>query len=210
MTRRTPGFALPAVLALIVLVVPVVFALALRSHQQLEWYIKLADQKRALLLAEEGEAAARAELRAFGSATSGDRRVPAGGMEWRLIALPNGDDNQRVAALIGEGVYQGEERLITAFVEVFQLPAPLLLEHDRTFVPPGPGGGSLLNLPGLVRRQQLAVGRYVANLQAENQTSAAQFESRLKNQADRLTCPDLQADWANIAAALQRAKCTVN
>lgn len=209
MSRR-PAFALPAVLALIVLVVPVVFALALRSHQQLEWYVKLEDRKRAQLMAEEGEAAARAALAVGGAAVSGERRVPTGGMEWRLVPLAAGDAGQRQAALIAEGVNLGEERLLVAFVEVFgTAPGALVLEHDRAFVLPGPGGGSLLTPTALVAAQRAAVQQYVANLAAENQTSSAQFESRLRNQAEALTCPDIAAEWSAISAALLEAKCSV-
>lgn len=196
------GFALPAVLAVVVLVVPLVFSFALRSRATLDWYVKLEDQKKAILLAEEGEAAARAVLRAGAPATAGDRRTPAGAMEWRIMNLTAGDLGQRRVALVGEGVSNGEEKLVCAFAEVF---APdLLLETDRGWVPPGP---ATIALPQLVDQHRQRVSAYLVQLSREASTTDAEFLGRLRDQGGMLPCPDIERDWVAISAALARAKC---
>lgn len=208
---RRRAFALPAVLAVILLVVPVVFALALRSQSQLTWYAKLEDQARASLLAEEGEACARQELRAGGAATTGDRATSSGGMQWRLVPRPPGDDGQRRAFLAGEGIHYGEERLVVAFVEVFPgPPETLLIEGDREWILPDAGGGSPLDVNALLTAHTAAVERYLNQLGLESATPAAAFLRTLQEQSSTLDNPDVAGEWPRISAALARAKCEVN
>jgi hypothetical protein len=202
--RMRAGFALPAVLAVVVLVVPLVFTFALRSRAALDWYVKLEDQKKAILLAEEGEAAARAVLRAGTAATAGDRRTPTSAMEWRILDLTAGDAGQRRVALVGEGVSGGEEKLLIAFGEVFAGPPNLLLETDRGWVPPGP---ATVTLPQLVDQHRQRVGAYLTQLAREANTTESEFLSRMREQGGMLPCPDIERDWAAISTALARAKC---
>lgn len=205
------GFALPAVLGALLLIVPVVFSLALRSHQQLGWYQKLEDQARAALLAEEGEAAARLELRNGGTVSAGNRGLSTGGMQWRIDALPYGDDGQRRAFVAGEGIHYGEERLVVGFVEVFTGgPETMLIGSDREWIAPGAGGGSLTDLPALRALHQQAVDRYLTQLVLENGQTPAQFVNRLQQQSFDLDVQHVKDSWPAIAAALGRAKCQVN
>ena len=211
MKRLEQGFALPAVLALVVLIIPMVFAFALRSHQQLEWYAKLLDQKKAILYAEEAEALARAELRAGGTGTAGGRPILDGAAQWRVVRQADGDDGQKVAVVFGEGVHLGEERLLMVVVEVFgAVPSTVLVGRDRAFVLNDEQGGRLADLPRLVALHQASVSRYLDNLATENRMSPGQFDTRLHDQSFDLPCPDIRRDWAGISAALARAKCAVN
>lgn len=205
------GFALPAVLGTLLLIVPVVFALALRSHQQLGWYQKLEDQARAALLAEEAEAVVRLELRSGGTAAAGNRGTATGGMQWRIDNLPYGDDGQRRAFVAGEGIHYGEERLVVGFMEVFTGgPEPLLIASDREWVAPGTGGGTLTDLPALKVAHQAAVDRYLTQLVLENGQTPAQFTGRLQTQSFELDVQHVKDAWPSISAALARAKCQVN
>ena len=208
---RRRAFALPAVLGALLLVVPVVFALAVRSHQQLGWYAKLEDQAQAALLAEEGEAGARQELRGGGGGTAGDRGTVGGGMHWRVVARTPGDDGQARAFIAGEGIHYGEERLVVAFVEVFPgAPDTVLIEGDREWVAPGSGGGTLTDLNALMTAHQASVDRYLNQLAIESRQSPTQFLDRLHGQSVDLGVPDVAAEWPDISAALARAKCHVN
>jgi hypothetical protein len=207
-TRRD-GFALAAVLAVMVLIIPVVFVLALRSRAAMDWHVKLEDQKKALLLAEEGEARASDALRGGSSITAGDRRLPMGGMEFRIVAQPPGDSGQKIVAVVGEGIHLGEERLLLGFVEVFGTgPGSLLIESDRAWIYPGGGSGSLVNLSALIAEHRRRVDRYLNALLMESQSTPDQFANRIRDQSQRLTCPDIQRDWSAIRDGLLRAKCS--
>lgn len=203
---RRDGFAMPAVLALLVLAIPVVFALSVRSRAAIDWYQKIEDQKKAVLLAEEGEAAARAALRS-GGPPAGNRRVPRGGMEYRVHPLAPGDIGQRQFLLIAEGQHDGEDRMVVSHAEQFD--ATLILEHDRSFKLTS-GGGELVTPEALAAELKIRIEGYVAQLARESATTPTEFLSKMREQGRMLSCPDIQRDWAAIEPELARAKCVPN
>jgi len=212
MIQARRAFAIPSLLVFLILVIPLVFSMALRSRSALAWYTKVQDQKQAMLLANEGESSALAVLRSGGTSYVGSRRVPRGGMEYRIASAGTGDAGQALYTIAGEGVFQGEERMLLAQVEVFgAAPNLLLLEHDRVWIYPGQGGGSLVRMSALAADLQDRVSSHIAQLGRENSIGLVPFLARIKDQSLNLHyTTDVAAEWASISNALKQAKCQAN
>lgn len=202
------GMALPSVLIFLVLVIPLVFTLSMRSRSTLRWVATTEYHFRALLLAQEGETEVRESLRAGTVPTAGNRGVPGGGMEFQLRSLPPGDLGQPFHALAAEGTFHGEESLVFALIEDFQDPpgSHLLIESDRSWSHAGPGGAATTTLDTLLEEHGRKNTEYLDNLARERSQSSTQFLNVMETSSRMLDTPDVEESWSAISGRLQEAK----
>ena len=198
--------AIPAVLAFLVLALPVVFTLFMRSHSALRWVLRIQNQSLATSLALEGEAAAHQVLLAGTGLTSGTRTIPEGGMQFRIKSLGTGPAGKPIEVVVGEGVYMGEEALVVSEVEVSTSGGrTTLVPYDREWVT-GPGGGTPVLLEELVAEYQTRIAAYMALIEQESQANLEEFLDPIQAEAAALECPDVTSQWQQIQNELIKAK----
>lgn len=171
------GAAIPMVLFVLVIVLPVAAALFVRSSQSASWMGKLQAQGTATALAEEGEHAALEALRANGGAGSGDRPTADGGLTWNTWDLPAGRAGQAQYLIASEGLHLGESRLLVTIAEVTNRPtATLVIPRDRLWQPEVAGP---VDQTSLAAAHQARVDRYLARLAAEQALGAGAYSAAL-------------------------------
>lgn len=201
------GLAIPIVLGLLLLVLPIVFILSFRSHSTLRVHVRQEHQREAIELAQEAELAAREALRTDAPALTGSHRIQSGGMEYQVLNSAANRIGQAVYLIAGEGVFQGEQRMMLGLVEVVPGPPggpPILIEHDRAWLY-SERGGALVRLASLQADFQTRIQGFLARLVAESAIPEDQFVNRLMTQSDMLDCPDVHTDRAGIEARLRLA-----
>lgn len=208
------GIALPLVLGLVMLALPVVMTLSFRSHTTLQWHVKQESQKRALELAQQAMESARQALANNAPVFEGVRQVPNGGMFFKALFWSRGEMAQPVYLCAGEGVYLGEERMVVALMEVLPgntanpsvpvppgLPPSLVLEHDRQWIYSERGGTPLV--PQQVKDEYMArVQVFMNALRDESLMAPAAYVTQLTDQVNRLDCEDVSAYNAQIVQQL--------
>ena len=212
------GIAMPIVIGIILLVVPVVLALSVRSAGTLNLHIKQESQKRALALAEQALESAREALATNSTVFEASRSVPNGGMLYKTLFWSRGELTQPVYLCAAEGVYLGEERMVVALVEVLpgntadpSVPTPvgqppaLVLEHDRQWIYSERGGTPLV--PQQVKDDYMArLDGFFALLKTESQLSSSSFVTQLTTQINQLDCNDVSTYNAQIVQQLGPAQ----
>lgn len=207
MRQPRGGGAIPLVMVMLVIVFPLVAALFVRSQAAVTWVSKLNSQQAATALAEEGEAAALDGLRAGGGVGTGSRPTADGGMHWWTFALPRGAGGQDQYLVAGEGVFLGEERLVLSVAEsTVTSGAPLVITRDRGWIYPGPGGGVPLDQTSLTALENQRIGAYLNQLSQESAITTSTFISRMFDQSQMLSCPEIGPAWSTISSELASAK----
>lgn len=171
------GAAIPLVLVVLVVVLPIAAALFIRTNQSAAWMGKLQARDTATALAEEGEHAALESLRANGLAGTGARPTLDGGMSWSMWDLPAGRAGQAQYLIAAEGLHLGEGRLVVTIAEVTNRPtATLVIPRDRYWQPEVAG---TLNETTLAAAHQLRVDRYLTRLAAEQALAPAAYNTAM-------------------------------
>lgn len=202
------GLAIPLVICFLLLVIPLVFTLAVRSSSGLRAALRTEQQREARELAIQAESAALTALAAGTPALTALQSTPDGGHAYQMRPAGTGDAGEPLYFLAAEGVHQGEERIVMSTVEVHP-PAAAgrpneLVVRDRTWLFSERGGG-LVDLLALSSQHSARVDAFVRFTAVESAVPADQFVNRLLTQADQLDCPDIAGERAQIEAQLRRA-----
>ena len=203
--KRRDGVAMVLVLTMIVLVVPLMMTLSLRSRSSLKLYVKEENQKRAQELASQAMVSAREALannRAVYDITS---FTPDGnGVQlFKTLFWSRGELSQPLYLCAAEGVYLGEERMVVSLIEVLPRDAAtpgipplgistpaLVMEHDREWLYADDGFVPLT--PTQVQLDYKArVAKFNTTIAAESHTDSTSYVNALSGQLSNVDCPDI-------------------
>ena len=200
------GAAIPLVMVLLVVALPIAAALFVRSSQSVNWAAKLQSRDVAGALAEEGERDALDSLRAGGGAAAGARPTSEGTMSWAVYTMPPGAAGQVQYFVVAEGLHLGEERLLVEIAEVTgPVTATYVIPHDRAWQPADPSGAPLD--PTALRTAHVArVDRYVTRLRQEQPLTDVVFQDRLQETLGTRDTSALPAAWPPLATELTAVK----
>lgn len=195
MRTARSGVAIPLVMVLLVVVLPVVAALFLRSQHTVIWTAKLQARDSATALAEEGEATALDSLRAGGGACPPTLRpTPDGSRTYAVYAFPPGAAGQIQYLVVSEGLHLGEERAVLSVAEVsLTSGTTLVIPRDRAWLPATPDARSF-DPADLIPAHQARVNDYLDRIALEQPVATPDHSASVHAQlpADN---PAIEVAW---------------
>lgn len=199
--------AIPMLLVLLVVVVPLVFTFAMRSRTTVKWLTRISESKQALSLAEEGEARAYEQIRLRSRTREGEGTASTGEFHYWLRYLGLGDADQAIYVVASRGTFRGERRCLVSLVDASRTGGPrVLVPRDRALVPPDAIGGDGSDIGLLVTAHESRLEDCFARIVDESYTPEDEFVTEIQQRVRRFGLDELVQRWNEVDPALRQAK----